>query len=375
MRICFVCVEIFAWGKYGGFGRATRIIGRELSKRGIDVYAVVPRRSGQNAVEELDGTTVLSFTPYSPVSSWDLYKKCDADIYHSQEPSFGTFLAMKAMPNRKHVVTFRDPKDILDWKVEFLHPSRSRLRVMFNYLYQDNFLVKRAVRRADGVFCAAEYLIPKVKLNYDLRTDPFFLPTPVVVPDKVEKASNPTVCFLARWDKRKRPELFFELARSFPRVKFVAVGEAQDKKLDRYFRETYSKLPNLEMTGFIDQFSTNQLSSILEKSWILVNTSLREGLPVSFLEAAANRCAILSGMDSDGFPSKFGYCAKDDNFIEGLEFLLKNERWRRRGEDGYKYVRETFEIKKTIDKHVDVYEEILGKKSCGSVTDLSTHII
>jgi len=34
MRVCLISVEIFAWGKYGGFGRATRLIGRELAKRG-----------------------------------------------------------------------------------------------------------------------------------------------------------------------------------------------------------------------------------------------------------------------------------------------------------------------------------------------------
>ena len=33
MKVCLISVEIFAWGKYGGFGRATRIIGRELTRR------------------------------------------------------------------------------------------------------------------------------------------------------------------------------------------------------------------------------------------------------------------------------------------------------------------------------------------------------
>jgi len=50
MKICLVCVEIFAWDKYGGFGRATRTIGRELAKRGHEIFAVVPRRTGQQAV-------------------------------------------------------------------------------------------------------------------------------------------------------------------------------------------------------------------------------------------------------------------------------------------------------------------------------------
>jgi len=63
MKICLISVEIFAWGKYGGFGRATRTIGRELAKRGVDVCAVVPLRKGQKPVENLDGITVYGFPP------------------------------------------------------------------------------------------------------------------------------------------------------------------------------------------------------------------------------------------------------------------------------------------------------------------------
>lgn len=368
MRICFICVEIFAWGKYGGFGRATRIIGRELAKRGIEVFAVVPRRRGQKPFEELDGINVLSFPPFLPWLSKKLFRKCDADIYHSQEPSMGTYLAMKAMPKRKHIITFRDPRNFQDWKIEYELPSINRLNVISNYLYVDNFLVRGAVRRADGLFCAAKFLVPKVKVLYNLKSDPNLLHTPVIIPDKIEKANTPTVCFLARWDRRKRPEIFFELARKFPHVKFIGIGKAQDGKWDTYLRNTYSNLPNLEMTGFIDQFSTNDLSSVLEKSWVLVNTSMREGLPVSFLEAAANRCAILSGVDPDGFASRFGYCVKDDNFVEGLEFLLEDERWKERAEYGYEYIKETFEMNKAINRHIDVYEHVLGQKPRAPVT-------
>ena len=63
MRICLISVEIFAYGKYGGFGKATRTIGSELVKRGHEVFAVVPRRIDQPAEENLDGITVLSYTP------------------------------------------------------------------------------------------------------------------------------------------------------------------------------------------------------------------------------------------------------------------------------------------------------------------------
>ena len=114
MKICFLCVEIFAWGKFGGFGRSTRVIGRELVKRGLEVTAIVPQRAGQKPVEMLDGIRVLGFPAHRPFTMTRLIREADADIYHSQHPSFATWLARRTMPDRRHVVTFRDPKELED---------------------------------------------------------------------------------------------------------------------------------------------------------------------------------------------------------------------------------------------------------------------
>jgi glycosyltransferase involved in cell wall biosynthesis len=358
MRVCLIAVDIFAWGKYGGFGRATRTIGRELVKRRIDVTAVVPRRKGQAPVENLDGITVLSFKPSSFLSAIGLFRKANADIYHSEEPSLGTYLAMRAMPDRNHIVTFRDTRDTQDWRTELSLPSLSTTQVIANWIYEDNWLVRSAVRRADARFVAAKLLIPKARSKYQLEIDPNFLPTPFYIPKNVEKASEPTVCFVSRWDRRKRPELFFKLTREFPQVHFLAAGVSRDKEWDQYLRSKYGYLPNLEMLGFIDQFQSNRLSSLLGQSWILVNTSAREGLPNSFIEAAAHRCAILSAVDPDGFASQFGYHASQDNFAQGLETLLQNERWVQCAQRGYEYVSTTFECDNAIDQHLAVYERV-----------------
>jgi len=360
VRVCLICVEIFAWGKYGGFGRATRIIGRELVKRGVDVVAVVPSRQDQKPQEELDGMHVLSFSPRHPWSSRSLYAQCNADVYHSCEPSLGTYLAMKAMPNKTHVITMRDTRDLTDWKMEYTLPSIGKLQVLSNYLYEDNPLVRKAVRKAHGVYCAAHLLIPKVKEKYKLLADPSFLPTPVDIPENVCKAENPTVCYIGRWDRRKRPELFFQLAKSFPEVQFVAVGSSRDSKWDQYLRETFSNIPNLEMTGFIDQFVSNRHSQILEKSWIIVNTATREGLPNSFLEATAHGCAILSAVNPDSFASEFGFHVKDSRFDEGLKYLLKNRKWEEQGNRGRQYVRQTFEQDHAITLHMELYERLIN---------------
>jgi glycosyltransferase involved in cell wall biosynthesis len=354
-----ISVEIFAWGKYGGFGRATRTIGRELVARGHEVYAVVPRRPGQAAVEELDGMTVLSFPPGRWRASAELLREANADIYHSCEPSLGTYVAMRARPDRVHVVTCRDPRDREDWWTEFLLPSRSRLRVIANYVYENGPLVRRGVQRADAVYAAARCLVPKAQLVYGLRTAPSFLPTPIPVPVAVDKAAQPTVCFVGRLDRRKRPERFFRLAERFPDVRFVAVGASNDPAWDLHLRNRYGSLPNLDMRGFVDQFRTDELSRILRESWIIVNTSAREGLPNSLIEAAAHRCAILSAVDPDGFASNFGWHAHDEDFDRGLHFLLDNNRWRERGLAGWRYVHDTFETTRAVEHHLAAYHGLL----------------
>jgi glycosyltransferase involved in cell wall biosynthesis len=359
MKVCLICVELFAWGKYGGFGRSARMLGRELSRRGVSVTAVVPRRTGQAAVEQLDGMTVLSFPMNRPWAARELLRRADADIYHSQHPSYSTSLAMDAMPDRVHLITFRDPKFFRDMLVELRYPSRSHFRALLAWLYE-SYRVSGAVRRADGVFACALDVGTKVRHGFRLPSDPPFLASPIAVPPTApRKSRRPTVCFVARWDRRKRPELFFELARRRPDVRFVAAGAGQDSEYDAELRRRYGGLPNLVMPGFIDQFSGNGLSELLGESWILANTAEREGLPTSFLEAFAHGCAILSRVNPDNLVRRFGEVAQADAFGEGLDRLLVGDAWRGRGEAGRRYVYEHYELGNVVDRHLAIYQEAM----------------
>jgi len=281
LSVCLVATELFEWGRYGGFGRCTRTIGSELVRRGIEVSVVVPRGSGQRSIEALDGMTVHSFPLHRYPFTKKLYRQCDADIYHSEEPSWGTRIALGGMPDKKHIATVQNPKTREDWRlVDRYYPLRRRL---FNRFYEGK--IRETVRRLDAVFCQARYIIPKVRSMYGLREDTRFLPNPVDVPKaNLTKADEPTVCFLGRFDREKRPELFFELARKFPDVKFIALGRAHDDARDRMLRDAYGSVPNLDMPGFKTGLEKDL---VLEKSWILMNTSVSECLPMSFLEAAA----------------------------------------------------------------------------------------
>jgi glycosyltransferase involved in cell wall biosynthesis len=272
LHVCLTCIELFGFGMYGGFGRATRTIGRELVRRGVQVTVVVPKReSDKNSPDVIDGMQIRRFDALKPWTALQIYRSCDADVYHSQDTWLGTYLAMKAVPDRPHVITFRDPHDTADWKIEGRHSRGTRLGWWKYRKSIDNPLVRKAVKRADSLHCAAQFLIPKVIRKYGLKSQPGFLPTPVDVPESVTKAKRPTVCFVSRWDSRKRPEDFFALALAFPDVDFIAVGESVDSERDRSLREIAGKIANLELTGVIDQFNSDQLHEVFSKSWILVN--------------------------------------------------------------------------------------------------------
>jgi glycosyltransferase involved in cell wall biosynthesis len=369
VRLCLVTNEYFAWGGYGGYGSSARILATELARRGIDVSVVTPRRDQQQPIEVLDGVRVLSFRATSVRQQIEAYRACDADIYHCLEPSLSAYIAQWKMPDRVHLVTCRYVRFGADMAHEIAaNLLEWRLKPIVSLAYEQNAMVRLAVQRADAVVCEAEFERSRSQTKYHLTRLPDFVPIPFKMPSKSEpKNGVPQVCFVGRWEKRKYPELFLELASRFPEVRFVALGEAQNPRRDQWLRKRYGALPNLTMPGFIDQFRSTEFDQILGRSWILVNTSQLEGLPRTFLEAAARGCAILSRVDPDGFASRGGYCAASGDFAHGLRTLLQADVWRERGEHGCRYVREHYHPDISVERHARLYDLVL--KSSGGQRD------
>ncbi len=361
LHVCLISTEIFAWGKYGGFGRATRILGSELVKRGVRVSAIIPQRKGQKKIENLEGIQVYGYDIRNLSQTLRIFKDCQADIYHSQEPSFGTYFARRFHPDAKHIITFRDTRLLEDWWTEFKLPSLNKFQVLFNWFYEDNFLVHQAVRQANACYVASNLLKEKAVKKYHLKFPPNFLPTPVTISKINKKAEKPTVCYLARWDRRKRPEIMVDLARAFPQVQFIIAGSSRDKQYDEHLRQQLSQFSNVELPGFINQFDSDKINELLSQSWILINTAAREGLPNSFIEACAHECSILSEVNPDGFASNFGYSVQNSDFTTGLNSLLANDLWKALGEKGYKFVKDTFEVEKAVDQHLAIYQKLFAQ--------------
>ncbi|MBA5875669.1 MAG: glycosyltransferase [Nitrospira sp. CR1.2] len=359
-RVCILTSQYFDWGIYGGFGSMSRKLAESLASSGHRVSVIVPGRRGQRPIETIGGVEIRSFSPRNVVDACRLIRASNADIFHSQDPTVLTYLAQRIHPRRAHVVTSRDPRELSDWWVEFLYatPMR-RLLTPLNYLTESGLLVRQAVRRANAVYCPAHFLKEKVKRLYGLTELPALLPNLIDVPTAVpRKSDRPTITFVARWDKRKRPWLFLELAAQFPEYRFVAVGKGSasaETGFDAELRRRFRDVPNLEMPGLINRFrEPERMQQLLSDTWIFVSTAVREGLPLTFLEAAAYGCPIISRVDPDQFATRFGKQVHDDDYAAAIRSLLA-EAPLEKGRAAYDYVRATYETSRALAAHQEQY--------------------
>lgn len=338
----------------------SRKLAESLVRAGHRVSVIVPGRQGQQPTETIGGVEIRSFSPRNVMDACRLIRESSADIFHSQDPTVLTYLAQRIHPRRAHLVTSRDPRELSDWWVEFLYatPMR-RLLTPLNYFTESGFLVRQAVRRADAVYCPAHFLKEKVKRLYGLKQLPTLLPNLIDVPPALpRKSDRPTITFVARWDKRKRPWLFLELAAQFPDYRFVAVGKGSasaETGFDAELRQRFRNVPNLEMPGLINRFrEPERMHQLLSDTWIFVSTAVREGLPLTFLEAAAYGCPIISRVDPDQFATRFGKQVHDDDYAAALRSLLA-EAPLEKGRAAYHYVRDTYETSRALIAHQEQY--------------------
>ncbi|MDA0265800.1 MAG: glycosyltransferase family 4 protein [Cyanobacteria bacterium] len=162
-------------------------------------------------------------------------------------------------------------------------------------------------------------------------------------PGKIVKSQKPSVVFLARLDPYKRPWLFVELARHFPEVDFIFLGQPHFTGEGAW--DPVNLPENVQLKGHVQ--GTEKVR-ILSEAWVLVNTSIHEGLAVSFQESLRCETPLLSCVNPEEVVSNFGiYVGRHDGtgmqgipeFIAGLRKLLDDHLLcDRLGKDGRKWV-------------------------------------
>ncbi len=194
-----------------------------------------------------------------------------------------------------------------------------------------------------------------------------FLPNPVESVDRpAAEADRPFVVFLGRLDPIKRPWLFVELARRLPHVDFAMLGQAHFRGPGAW--QPSPPPPNLRLLGHVDGPEKTRL---LGAAWLLVNTSIHEALPVSFLEALHVATPIVSCRDPESVTSRFGVYVGElagsgldglDALAAGVEQLIEDRELRTRlGRSGREWVRATHTRDAFLDAFAELADPLVGR--------------
>jgi glycosyltransferase involved in cell wall biosynthesis len=378
--IGIVVNEIFGYGGFGGFGMVARTLIKLLTEIGYSVVVITVKYTGGKAVQSdvIDGCQSLVLEYWSPknayravLSSMSLAKfiitiKPDAFIFIEPIHYFHIALQVKwvtdlVSPDTKIIVNFQDPRSledvarILDNQLETrVEGNKHRALTQYSRGLQ---LIKGLLRRADGYIAQAKFIARKAEEIFELEETPVVIPNAVEVPATIEKPepNPPTVLFLGRLDPIKRPWIFFNLAKLHSDVHFIVAGCTHFHTIMDPIINAYRNVPNLSFQGLV---TGEEKSELLLSSHVLVNTSVYEALPVSFLEALAYNISLLSCQNPEGLTEKYGFytgeIAGEGNssepiFSAGLQHLLK-DRWFDLGRLGRKYVQEEHTFHKVKEK-------------------------
>ena len=120
------------------------------------------------------------------------------------------------------------------------------------------------------------------------------------------------IIFLGRLEAQKRAWIVCEIAKAMPQYEFYILGatgrgrnEAGNAKTLEAYRnpDGSAKIENLHFTGHVDgDVKYNHIKT----AKLLLNTSIWEGIPLSWLEALSYGTLIVSAFDRDNIVARFG---------------------------------------------------------------------
>jgi glycosyltransferase involved in cell wall biosynthesis len=379
IKVGIVANEFFdqAVGRMGGFGwlaREAAICFKQNTNQEVEpVFLTGELRSWTGEKATVSHGVPLVYAQ----DNWEDYVltlqsyKIDVLLTIDYRPDYDFPIA--ALPDKPLIVWIQDPRPIEDVnKVNSLKIPGQQSSDLEGIDPIDCTPLVEAVNRSKAsgrkiIFTSpAPQLIDKVKGTYGLTlslSEMKFLPYPLNIDSgEISKSDHARVIFLGRLDPIKRPWVFTELARLFPEVEFCLLGKSHFQGKGAW---NPSDVPgNVKFLGHIDGEEKRRM---LSSAWILINTSIHEALPVSFLEALLYEMPIISCQNPEEIVSRFGFYTgrfDDDGleslpeFAKGLSKLLEDESLRKRlGKEGRQWVDANHSQKKFVSIFYELFKQ------------------
>ncbi len=367
IRVGLLIDEFFggAGTAYGGYGfLARKYVAKYIQSADIEVDVLLGR-----------GKKRLCATKY-PVDNVNLYrlprfhwascrwlKKRKYDVYLSIELTTDWVLRHETNPNVKLILWIQDPRPRYEWD------EINTVQLFRETSYYD----QRIYDTVHSWFCAGRvrfvsqgwFLNRKAVDLYRLpESVPIqYLPNPIeVTHPPLDESKKNHVVFLGRIESVKRGWLFCEIAKKMPEYEFFVLGQTfREKAQNQSIISAYQSVPNLHFIWHVDG---DVKAKYLSEAKILVNTSIHEALPISFLEALSYGVCLVSNRNPEELTSKFGVWVGDvlgdgfdkvDLYVNAIRHLLTHDGERQElARAGYEYVRRVHDVRRFQENLRDI---------------------
>ncbi len=275
---------------------------------------------------------------------------------------------------RKHLILWiQDPRPKYEWEeIETVNLFPEK-----NYYYQPTYdLVNNLFKKGQVSFISQGYFLNQKAIDlYRLSryTPILYMPNPVEIDETFDISSYPKknmIIFLGRIESVKRGWLFCEIAKAMPEYEFFILGKTmREKEKNSAVLEKYMKIPNLHFAGHVEG---EQKTQFLKDAKILVNTSIHEALPVSFLEALSFGTVLVSNRNPENLTSKFGVWVGDvlgdgfdkvNLFVDAIRILMTDDNKRQNlAQAAIRYIREVHNVPKFVENLRSYIREYMIEK-------------
>lgn len=345
----------------GGYGVIARnYLAEYIPNKRISVETICGFSENDKLLTHIvDGRKKVLFLPANnPENQEKIRRVIDKyDVFLSIEfQDIANQVMQRASRNQKLIYYIQDPRPEEDW-IELDSVSRfkaigyrpdQQVRDLMNSLYSSNRLVPISQGRDFVDKARRLYALPE---SFSARFVPNAVDTPELRDKEIARKED-IVVSLARLDIVKRPWIIGEVARVMPEYKFVFAGQVHDKEMKKVMKP-YLNLPNVINTGHIEQ---EEKDSLLRRSKLLINTSIHECIPVSFLEALSYGMLIVSNRNPDQITKKFGHPVEQvngdgyeevDEIVGAIRQLMKDDKFRTdTAKQAIDYVKKVHNIKR-----------------------------
>jgi glycosyltransferase involved in cell wall biosynthesis len=262
------------------------------------------------------GIPVLRFLHPRLTSMWSTLKRVDADVYYNRTASVTTAVTAEFCRMHGRHSIYAGASD-----VDFV-PGQEDIR-----FGRDKKIFQHGVRRVDKVLVQNEAQRKTLAEHYG--REGVLVPNCYAPPPGARADRAGYVLWVATVRPSKRPELLLELARRLPHHRFVVIGGSDpDRRGMEYHaakRDAAAKLPNGAFRGFVP-FA--QADRVFDGARVVVNTSLYEGFPNTFLQAWARGVPTVAFVDTgsrhEGQPV-YDIAADMDNATARIDRLMRDD--------------------------------------------------